>query len=569
MNKVIKDTKCNSWTEINWSKANRIVNNLQRRIFVAKQQGRFRSVRKLQNLLLSAQSNRYLAVRQVSQLNAGRKTPGIDKKVFLNPCQRWKLAQLLNKSNLNSWKPTPTKRIYISKQYGKLRPLGIPTLADRALQATVKNALEPEWEALFEPSSYGFRKGRSAHDAIRYIHTVCNSRSTKTWIVDADIKGCFDNLCHDFLKAQLKSFPARQVIIRWLKAGYMDKHVFHDSPFGTPQGGVISPLLANIALHGMEECLGINRHKNGRINSPYTLIRYADDFIVACRSEKEAKQAQTKINMWLQSRGLSLSNTKTHITHIRDGFEFLGFNIRLYTSKHKNVLLIKPSKQSQVKLRANLKTTWKSLLGKPVNTVIAKLNPIIKGWANYFKMGASSKVFSSLDHYMWIRQYRYARRTHNKKPWKWIKNKYWGMLTPNRKDRWVFGDKNTGNHMYKFGWTHIKRHVMVKGKSSYYDPSLREYWKTRAIKDTSTFRTAANIKMAKRQNSICPVCSNHLYSSGEPVVLHHLIHQSMGGKNEYNNFMLLHSECHKKVHSLNWNKDILRRRLKVLTGNKS
>lgn len=566
MTNVIKDPKCNSWSQINWAKANRIVNNLQRRIFVAKQHGRFRTVRKLQNLLLSAESNKQLAVRQVCQNNMGRKTSGIDKKVFLKPSQRWKLVQQLSKTNLKKWKPTPTKRIYISKSNGQLRPLGIPTLTDRALQATIKNALEPEWEALFEPSSYGFRKGRSAHDAIRYIHSVCNSRSTKTWIVDADIKGCFDNISHEFLNSQLKSFPARQLINRWLKAGYVEKNVFHDSPMGTPQGGVISPLLANIALHGMEECLSIQRHKNGRIKSPYTLIRYADDFIVACRSKKDAEQAQSKINIWLQSRGLSLSNTKTHITHISKGFEFLGFNIRLYTSTHKNALLIKPSQLSRKKLRYNLKTTWKSLLSKPVKTVISKLNPIIKGWANYFKIGVSSKIFSSLDHYMWIRAYQYARRTHNKKAWKWIKKKYWGPLCPNRKDQWVFGDKNTGDHMYKFSWTPIKRHIMVKGHFSPYDPALQEYWKTRATNETSTLRTASNTKMAKRQNCLCPVCSNPLYSTGEPVVVHHLIHQSKSGKNEYKNLMLLHNECHKKVHSLNWTPDILKHRLKVLTG---
>ncbi len=569
MTKVIKDTQCNSlngWSQINWAKANRIVNNLQRRIFVAKQQGRFRNVRKLQNLLLTAQSNRLLAVRQVCQLNAGRKTPGVDKKVFLNPSQRWELLLLLSKSNLKNWKPMPAKRIYISKPNGNKRPLGIPTIADRALQAVVKNALEPEWEALFEPSSYGFRKGRSAQDAIRYIHNVCNAKSSKHWIIDADIKGCFDNISHEFLETQLRSFPARKCIKNWLKAGYIDKHVFHDSPLGTPQGGIISPLLANIALHGMEQCLNIKRCKRGRITSCYTLIRYADDFIIACRTENQAITAKIKINEWLRVRGLHLSEEKTRITHIRTGFDFLGFNIRLYKSKQKNKLLIKPSKQSQVKFRYNLKTTWKTLRGSSAVKVIGKLNPVIKGWGNYFKTGVSSKIFSSLDNYMWNRQYRYARRTHPRKSWKWIKDKYWGSLCPDKKDRWIFGCKQTGNYLHKLAWIPIQRHIMVKGSSSTYDPSLQDYWKKRTSKEPNLFRTPSHTKIAKQQKFMCPVCSNHLYSNYEPVVLHHLIYQSLGGKSDYTNLMLLHTECHKKVHALNWNADILKRRLKVLKG---
>jgi len=563
MNKFIKDTKCNSWTEINWAKANRIVNNLQRRIFVAKQRGRFRTVRKLQNLLLSAQSNRYLAVRQVSLLNHGRKTSGIDKKVFITPAQRLKLINIISNTPLKQWKPSPTKRIYISQSDGKLRPLGIPTLADRALQAIVKNALEPEWEAIFEGSSYGFRKGRSAHDAIRYIHTVCNSRSTKTWIVDADIKGCFNNLCHDFLDKEIANFPARKLIWRWLKAGYLDKHVYHDSDLGTPQGGVISPLLANIALHGMEPALGITRNSANRVISPFTTIRYADNFIIACRTKEDAENAVINLNSWLNKRGLILSQEKTHISHISNGFDFLGFNIRMYRTKGKQKLLIKPSKQSVIQFRYDLKMAWKKVRGTPMSYVIAKLNPIIKAWANDFRMGVSSEIFSSLDYYMWTRQYRHARRTHPNKSWSWIKSKYWGKLC-HRKDRWVFGCKKTGSYVYKLAWTPIKRHIMIKGDHSPFDPSLKDYWKRRELNYSKTFITPSSTKIALRQKFTCPVCSEHLFNNNESVDTHHLIYKSKGGKSTYDNLMLLHSECHKKVHALNWDEKILKRRLKIL-----
>jgi RNA-directed DNA polymerase len=564
MTTVIKGTKCNTWADVSWTKANRVINNLQRRIFVAKQQGRFRSLRKLQNLLLSAQSNRLLSVRQVCQINSGRKTPGVDNKVFASPSERYGLVSLLSTLPLKKWKPMPTKRIYISKSNGKLRPLGIPILADRALQSMVKTALEPEWEAVFEASSYGFRKCRSSQDAIRYIHNVCNSKTSKNWIVDADIKGCFDNISQEYLLDQLHSFPAHRLIQRWLEAGYVDKRVFHDSPLGTPQGGVISPLLANIALHGMEEALGITRSKSNRVQATRTVIRYADDFIVACKTEQEALLVKNLLTTWLWKRGFMLSPEKTRIIHIRDGFDFLGFNIRLYTSGKKEKLLIKPSKQSLVKFRSKLKTLWKACLGSPVVRVVAKLNLVIKGWAQYFSTGVSSEISSSLDSYMWTRQYRFAKRTHPLKSWNWIKSRYWGgNFCPNRKDRWVFGCKETGAYMHKFSWTPIKRHTMVKGTNSPFDPSLKTYWDKRALKLSST-KTFSTQKLAARQNSFCPVCFSHLYASGESLDQHHLVYRSLGGESSYSNLMLLHTECHKKVHALGWGADVLKRRLKVL-----
>ncbi len=566
MTKVIKDTKCNSWSNINWTKSNRIVINLQRRIFVAKQKGRFRTVRKLQNLLLSAQSNRYLAVRQVSQINTGRKTSGVDKRVFLNPSERIKLINEIGSISIKDWKPAPTKRIYISKSNGKLRPLGIPTLTDRAIQTIVKNTLEPEWEAIFEGSSYGFRKNRSAHDAIRYIHNVCNYNTTKHWILDADIKGCFDNLSHEFLEKRLSNFPAKNLISRWLKAGYIDKHVYHDSDLGTPQGGVISPLLANIALHGMESALDITRNNASRITSAYTCIRYADDFVIACRTKAEAEAAIPKLNYWLSKRGVSLSQEKTSISHISKGFDFLGFNIRMYESKRGHKLLIKPSKKSIIKFRYKLKTTWKKVRGTPISNVISKLNPILKGWSNYYRIAVSSEIFSSLDYYLWNRQYRHARRTHPNKSWGWIKDKYWGKLCPDRKDQWVFGCKNTGSYMYKLTWTPIKRHIMVKGENSPFDPSLKDYWARRAISNAKTLLTPSSQKIASRQKFLCPICSMHMYNNKESIDTHHLIYKSNGGKSTYANLILLHTECHKKVHSLSWDANILKRRLKVLNN---
>lgn len=570
MTNVINDTKHDSWSNIDWIKLNKIVNNLQSRIFVAKQERNFRKLRKLQNLLLSSKANKLLAVRQVCSRNSGSNTPGVDRRVYVSPNETMELARKLYEISLNKWKPVPVKRIYISKAKGKLRPLGIPTLTDRAIQAVVRNALEPEWEATFEPSSYGFRKGRSAHDAIAYLHNVCNSKSTKHWILDADIKGCFDNISHTFLMDQLSNFPAKNLILKWLKAGYVDNRIFHDSPLGTIQGGVISPLLANIALNGMEESIGIKRSKRGEVKSAHTLIRYADDFIIACKTKESAIEIKEKVKSWLKLRGLSLSKDKTRIVHVSEGFDFLGFNVRLYETKDSHKLLTKPSLESQINIRRKLKDAWNESLGSPVNKAINKMNLILKGWANYYRIGASSRIFAKIDYYNWIRQYRFAKRTHPMKSWKWMKTKYWGKLCPNRNDKWVFGCPESGNFMYKLSWTPMKRHQMVKGNNSPFDPSLQEYWNKRNITiQSKSITTGSSMKIAKKQNFICSVCGNNLYTTGESIDIHHLVYKSNGGKSTYGNLMLLHTECHKQVHALNWDKDLLNKRLNSINLRKS
>jgi RNA-directed DNA polymerase len=493
-------------------------------------------------------SNILLSVRRVTQINAGKNTPGVDKLVVKTPRARGLIVDILDK--FIPWQPYPTRRVYIPKANGKQRPLGIPSLIDRCLQAIVKNALEPFWESKFEGTSYGFRPGRSAHDAIGRIYLYARPHKTKKWVVDADIKGCFDNIDHEHLLEAIGNFPARKLIHLWLKAGYVDKGVFHETDTGTPQGGIISPLLANVALHGMEKFLGIKYNIRGQNMGKRLVCRYADDFVVFCETEEDAKKASAQLAEFLRIRGLELAPDKTRIVHIKDGFDFLGFNIRQYAVTNTKTgwkLLIKPSRKSMQKIRDKLKEVFLRKRGHNIFTLIKELNPIIRGWANYFRIGVSSKAFQSMDNYMFWREVRYVRHTHPNKSKRWTQNKYWGKLNLSRKDRWVFGYKKTGHHILKFRWFNIKRHCLVKGTNSPDDPTLKDYWLTRASSEAKDLIPSYQ-KVAKNQQFVCLRCGESLFN-GEETHLHHLIPRSQGGKDTYKNLEYLHLYCHQQVHT--------------------
>jgi RNA-directed DNA polymerase len=379
------------WKDTNWRKLERVVFKLQKRIYRAIQRGDVKAVRKLQKTLMRSWSAKCLAVRKVTQDNQGKKTAGVDGVKSLTPPQRLELA---SKLSLNP-KVKPTRRVWIPKPGSEeKRPLGIPTMYDRALQALVKQTIEPEWEARFEPNSYGFRPGRSGHDAIEAIFTVIAQKSR--YVLDADISKCFDCINHEALLNKLNTFPTiRRQIRAWLKAGVINRGIFADTSEGTPQGGVISPLLANIALHGME-----NRIK--QVSKNAFLIRYADDFVILHENLSVVERCQEIIAEWLKSMGLELKPSKTRLAHTlnehegqKPGFDFLGFNVRQYpvgkyqSGKNNGTLLgfktlIKPSKK-KIKLYADsLRSVIKTHKAAPQEALISRLNPIIRGWANYY-----------------------------------------------------------------------------------------------------------------------------------------------------------------------------------------
>jgi RNA-directed DNA polymerase len=508
-------------------------------------------MRSLQKLVLRSYANALLSVRRVTQINAGKDTPGVDKLVVKTPKARSELVDQTR--SYQPWKAKPAKRVYIPKANGKMRPLSIPTIHDRVMQAIVKNALEPYWEARFEPASYGFRPGRSCHDAIAKVFGIARPNKRKKWVLDADIEGAFDSISHDKLLETIGPFPARELLRQWLKAGYVEMGTLHatESEAGVPQGSIIGPLLMNIALHGMEEALGVRYDTRGQIIGSRALVRYADDWVMFCESKEDALAARRQAQEWLLKRGLHLSEEKTRIVHLLEGFDFLGFNIRHYpapnTARSGYKLLIKPSKESVQKFKDRLRREWMALKGHNVMAVLKRLNPILRGWTNYFRIGVSKHTFESLDHWMFNRCVRYVRSTHRRKGWRWCRSKYWGVLNPRRSDRWVFGDKSTGAYLLKLSWTPIKRHVLVKGASSPDDPALRGYWIKREQRKIGTLAPRL-MSLAHSQRGRCTHCEASLFN-GEVLNRHHLHPKGEGGSDERSNLQLVHLYCHQQIHA--------------------
>jgi RNA-directed DNA polymerase len=460
-----------SWDSINWKTTEIYVRRLQIRIAKAVREGRWGKVKALQRLLTHSHFAKLLAVRRVTQ-NRGRHTPGVDGTIWRRSDQKWSAAQALTN---RGYQASPLKRIYIPKKNGKKRPLGLPVMYDRALQALYLMALEPVAETQADIHSYGFRPKRSTADAIERCFVVLCRKQSAQWILEGDIKGCFDNIDHDWL---YKHIPMdRKVLRQWLASGYMESNTLFPTLAGTPQGGVISPCLANMVLDGLEDVVTRITNPSDKVH----VIRYADDFVVTGTSKVLLEdRIKPAIEAFLSERGLCLSEEKTLITSIHQGFDFLGFNVRKYGHK----LLIMPSKSSIKSFLDDVREVIKQSVGVPTIGLIHKLNQKIRGWVNYYRHVVAKRAFRTVDCVIFGVLWKLSRRRHPNKSAKWRFSKY---FAGQGRRRWAFHTRYAGQDgevkvlcLTHASDTPIRRHRQLIAAATPYDPAFFAYFRNRA-----------------------------------------------------------------------------------------
>lgn len=523
------------WKSINWNEAETYVNRLQVRIAKATQEKKWNTVKRLQYLLTHSYYAKALAVRKITT-NKGKNTSGVDKELWSTPASKMRGVLSLTDKN---YKAKPLRRVFIEKKGKKAkRPLGIPCMYDRAMQALYALALDPVSEVTADTKSFGFRKGRSCQDACEYIFAALSRKVSAEWVLEGDIKGCFDHISHEWL---IENIPMdKSVLKQFLKAGFVFENELFPTDDGTPQGGVISPILANMALDGMQEMLvnHFDLSAKGEISafvhnkSKVNLVRYADDFIVTAATKEIAEEAKELIRDFLKTRGLELSEEKTTITHINDGFDMLGWTFR----KFKGKLIVKPSKKSIKNFVASLSETilkrgkaWKQ------EVLIEKLNQQIRGWTNYHQSVCASEAFAHIDYILYELLWRWAKRRHPHKGRWWVSLNYWHRRG-NR--NWVFSTED--KELLRVDHISIVRHTKVRVNANpYFDT---QYFLDRKF-EHGMKRLSGRFKLIwKKQNGCCYHCGMPMEISDDREIFFKVA-KSTGGKDEVPNMAYVHKHC--------------------------
>lgn len=530
------------WNSIDWRTVNRNVRRLQARIVKAVEAGRWGKVKALQRLLTRSFSGKAVAVRRVTE-NRGKRTPGVDGVLWNTPTKKARAIQSLRQ---RGYRAQPLRRVYLRKRNGKKRPLGIPTMHDRAMQALYKLALDPIAETTGDPNSYGFRWERSPADAIAQCFLCLRQKTSATAIYEADIKGCFDNISHAWLEAHI---PIEgRILKQWLKAGYIETGTYHQTEDGTPQGGVISPGLANMALDGLEAAITNQPHRGTKRQAKLHLIRFADDFIITGSSKELLKEdIEPGVISFLAERGLQLSAEKTRLTDVNEGFDFLGHTVRKFNGK----LIITPSKRSIKEVLAKVRAIITTNHHLSAGQLIVRLNPIIRGWANYHRHVVSKKIFADIDHHIFQMLWRWARRRHRQKGGRWIRARYFGTNWRfhghicNRDDDW------REVTLFKAATIPIIRHVKVRSAANPFDPAWESYFEKRMdAKMANDLRGKRKLlSLWRSQYGCCPLCFQKI-TKGTGWEQHHIVQRVHGGPDTMDNLVLLHPTCHRQVHSL-------------------